>query len=311
MNVKNIRCGLVIGLLIAAGALLHADEKTGIAAPSAKKGDPPPGNAMALSIPQAQVMLKEAIKKRYVGTMKCRWRELMMPAWEVFEFSGATYGRVRTAGFDLAAPYTTASPSAPVESFSGRASVNFRNAQEYIRTYSPRLCPGTNQKVELQPSPMFNVGYLPNPERNALFSPILMWSDAAAAEEFAAAFNRLLYAAYRNEESAEFIASARAWRESPVKPPLAPEADRESILAENAIKEKDLDSAVEHYERALEIQPMWPAGWFNLALIYSEQNNYAEATDRMKHYLELAPDAPDANDARKQMIIWEDKAAKH
>jgi len=39
-------------------------------------------------------------------------------------------------------------------------------------------------------------------------------------------------------------------------------------------------------------------------------NNYADATDRMKHYLELAPDAPDAKDAREQMIIWEDKA-KH
>jgi len=34
---------------------------------------------------------------------------------------------------------------------------------------------------------------------------------------------------------------------------------------------------------------MWPAGWYNLALIYAEQNNYADAVDRMKHYLELAP----------------------
>ncbi len=55
---------------------------------------------------------------------------------------------------------------------------------------------------------------------------------------------------------------------------------------------------------------MWPAGWFNLAIIYAEQNNYAEATDRMKHYLELLPDAPDAKDAREQMIIWEDKAKR-
>jgi hypothetical protein len=28
----------------------------------------------------------------------------------------------------------------------------------------------------------------------------------------------------------------------------------------------------------------------------------------MNHYLELVPDAPDAKDAREQMIIWEDKA---
>lgn len=39
------------------------------------------------------------------------------------------------------------------------------------------------------------------------------------------------------------------------------------------------------------------AGWFNLALIYAEQN-CADASDRMKHYLELVSNTPDANDAR-------------
>jgi tetratricopeptide (TPR) repeat protein len=69
-----------------------------------------------------------------------------------------------------------------------------------------------------------------------------------------------------------------------------------------------LDSAIEHYEAGLEAQPMWPVGWFNLALIYAEQNNYVDAADRMKHYLELASDAPDAQSAREQMTIWDDKA---
>jgi len=89
------------------------------------------------------------------------------------------------------------------------------------------------------------------------------WSDEAAAQEFANAFNRLLYAAYHQDGEEEFVtfsADARAWRENPAKPPLSPEADRHRILAENAIKEKNLDSAVEHYESALEAQPMWPAG---------------------------------------------------
>jgi hypothetical protein len=62
---KNMWCGLGIGLLLAAATVLHADEKT--ADPSVKKGDPPPGNATALSVPQARTILKEAIKKRYVG----------------------------------------------------------------------------------------------------------------------------------------------------------------------------------------------------------------------------------------------------
>ena len=63
-------------------------------------------------------------------------------------------------------------------------------------------------------------------------------------------------------------------------------------------------------ENGLEAQPMWPACWFNLAIFYAEQNNYADATDRMKHYLELAPDAQHAQDAREQITIWEDEA-KH
>ena len=108
----------------------------------------------------------------------------------------------------------------------------------------------------------------------------------------------------------EFQPKAAAWRALPAKPPLSPEAERQRILAENAIQEKDFAAAIEHYESGVETQPMWPAGWYNLALIYAEQNNYADAVDRMKHYLELAPDAPDAKDARTQMIIWEDKAAK-
>ncbi len=38
----------------------------------------------------------------------------------------------------------------------------------------------------------------------------------------------------------------------------------------------------------IEIQPMWPEGWFNLGMLYAEQNDFAYAADRMRHYLELA-----------------------
>lgn len=135
----------------------------------------------------------------------------------------------------------------------------------------------------------------------------------AKAQAFADALNRL--SAYARSEASGpedewrgFQAKAAAWRGLVTKPPLDSEADRHWILAENAVKEKNLDAAVEHYEAALEIQPAWPTGWFDLAMIYAEQKNFADAADAMKHYLELTPDAPDAKDARTQMIIWEDKA---
>lgn len=140
----------------------------------------------------------------------------------------------------------------------------------------------------------------------------LNWPSEELAQKFADAFNRLVYGAHRGEieqEEATFSTAAAAWRTMNPKPPLSPEADREWILAENAIKEKSLDSAVDHYEAALEIQPMWPTGWFDLAMIYGEQQDFPDAADAMKHYLELVPDAPDARQAREQMIIWQDKAA--
>jgi tetratricopeptide (TPR) repeat protein len=137
----------------------------------------------------------------------------------------------------------------------------------------------------------------------------LAWHDFAAAEK---QFHRLTRHLPPVSEAAlrEFQLKAAAWRAAPTKPPLSPETDRHRILAENALKEKNMDSAIEHYESALDIQPTWPAGWFNLALLYAEQKAYADATDAMKHYLELVPDASDAQQAREQMIIWDDKA-KH
>jgi tetratricopeptide (TPR) repeat protein len=134
-------------------------------------------------------------------------------------------------------------------------------------------------------------------------------SDFAAAERY---FQELTNGlpAVRKARWRDLQPTIAAWRTLATKPPLNAEADRHRILAEDAIKEKNLNSAVEHYEAALEVQPMWPAGWFNLALIYAEQNDYAEAADRMKHYLELVPDAPDAKSAQEQMIIWEDKAKR-
>jgi hypothetical protein len=63
MSRKNLLYAVILVLLIAPGTLLHADEKAAIAIASVKKGDPPPANASALSIPQARTLLKVAIKK--------------------------------------------------------------------------------------------------------------------------------------------------------------------------------------------------------------------------------------------------------
>jgi hypothetical protein len=107
-----------------------------------------------------------------------------------------------------------------------------------------------------------------------------------------------------------FRVQVAAWRALPVKPALSADANKQRVLAESYLREKDFKSAIEHYELGLKDAPMWPEGWFNLALLYGETGNFRKAADRMKHYLELLPDSPDAVAAHDKIIIWEDKAEK-
>jgi len=315
MSNRKILRALLVGLLIMTTAVpVLGDEKSPVASvPSVKKGNPPPGRAMSLSVPEARAMLKNAIAKRYVGTIKSCSRVLMIKGCEVIIPTAATDVRVGRDGFEFAAPYTfhITAGGAP-SSHENNVSVKFKKDQEYIQVFQqPRFYPGTKTKVNTEPDPLFRAGYLPDPERSAMGEAVCAWTDEAAAREFADAFNRLLYAAYwKEEEEMEFHAAAKAWRENAQKPPLSEEANRHRVLAENAIQERNLPSAVEHYQTAVEVQPMWPAGWFNLAMIQAEQNNYGDAAYCMRHYLELMPDAPDAKDARDQVIIWEDKAKR-
>lgn len=281
-----------------------------VGTPSAKHGDPPPESAMSLGVPQARNLLKDSLEKRYLGTIKACQRVLMVKGCWTLNPSEATDIRIRAAGFEFTAPYTERITAASPDHSAGRVSVDFKKDQEYIGAYRVGELDAKGPKYSWDPKILYTVTYLSKSEPTVAGSNAFYWSDESTAHHFADAFNRLLYASTRNEEFLTFRASAAAWRENPVKPPLGPDAERQRILAENAIKEKNLPSAVTHYESALAAQPMWPAGWFNLALIYAEENNYVDATDRMKHYLELLPDAPDANSAREQIVIWEDKA-KH
>jgi len=135
-----------------------------------------------------------------------------------------------------------------------------------------------------------------------------------ALENFAEAtrqFTQLTYmlpparlAAFR----AYFQPMAAAWRALPTKPPLDPEVDRHRILAENAVNEKNIAAAINHYVTAVQIQPVWATGWYNLAVLLAEQSDFAGAADCMRRYVDLLPDAPDAKNANVQLVIWDDKA---
>ncbi len=274
-----------------------AAQKATPAGSALQASNPPPGNAMALSLPQAREAVREAVAKTFVGPMKF----CFFPVCVTEELSAATDFRLSSKGLSFATPVTVKN-----KTDLSKVSIDFKKTNgSYVEAFrrahsscSKGSCYGVRLLIRTE-SEEYGLGPL--------------WPDEATAQMFADAFNRLLYASHRFETEEDFVtfsAAAKAWRDNPAKPPLSPEADRHSILAENAIQEKNLDSAVEHYESAVEIQPMWPPFWFNLGMIYAERNDFAHAADRMKHYLALVPDAPDAQAARTKLIIWEDKASK-
>ncbi len=106
---------------------------------------------------------------------------------------------------------------------------------------------------------------------------------------------------------ADFQQKAAAWRALPVKPAIPEEVRAARVQAENAVHEKRLKDAVAHYEEGLSIDPLWPEGHFNAALIYAELGDYDKAIWHMRAYVELVPDAPDARTGRDQLYVWQDK----
>jgi regulator of sirC expression with transglutaminase-like and TPR domain len=124
-----------------------------------------------------------------------------------------------------------------------------------------------------------------------------------------AAINRLRTSATEvGSPLRDFEQRAAAWHSLAAKPPLPEDIREQRLLAENAVKEKQLEEALHYYEVALERYPVWPEGWFNSALIAGELGYYADAVEHMQAYLELMPDAPDAQAARDQVVIWRAKS---
>jgi tetratricopeptide (TPR) repeat protein len=105
----------------------------------------------------------------------------------------------------------------------------------------------------------------------------------------------------------EFQKRAAAWRALPTRPPISDEVRQYRLLAEDALNQKQFENAAAAYEAGLEIDPLWPQGHFNAAVIYGELKDYEDAVWHMRCYLELLPNAPDAQDARDQMLLWQGK----
>jgi tetratricopeptide (TPR) repeat protein len=132
-----------------------------------------------------------------------------------------------------------------------------------------------------------------------------------AAAWFASALNSLhAFANSHPADTRDFHQQAASWSALAAKPPLPEEVRLRRLLAEDAVKNKKPVEALNEYEIGLEFYPTWPEGHFNAALIAAELGDLANAVEHMQAYLELVPNAPDAQAARDQLAIWQHKAGQ-
>jgi tetratricopeptide (TPR) repeat protein len=194
--------------------------------------------------------------------------------------------------------------------------INVKDMEKISARCGPFLCfvdpepPVTAQDMEAVPyqfwfgrDPSFEVGVCQRAENK----PECMH----AADWFAAALNDLHATAIAHPAGlGDFHAQATAWRALATKPALVEGARILRLAAEDAIKRQKPDEALNDYELGVEADPTWAQGWFNAALLAGELGFYNDAVEHMQNYLELLPDAADAQSARDQIDLWKYKAGQ-
>ncbi|HUS19082.1 MAG TPA: hypothetical protein VMZ25_05495 [Terriglobales bacterium] len=253
-------------------------------------------SADSISLSQARRDFKQLLPKMYRGEFNNSWRRVEKVALQPLRAL-----RITTDGFAF-------EDTREVNGFI--PAKQMKTQQQSYRFKEMAVVAVSDERPRL-PKTAFFAGPEGNGDICTRKCGTFYWSDRADAEKFARALNRLIEDAKNGKDDkdfADFRQKAVAWRQLKQKPPLAPEADRHRILAEEAIRSTNLDSAAQHYDEALEATPLWPEGWLNAALIYAELQDYASAAEHMRYYLELAPDAPEAKAAREKLVVWEEKA---
>lgn len=119
------------------------------------------------------------------------------------------------------------------------------------------------------------------------------------------------YRQQAERDAAAFAEQAARYRNQPVKPPLSEEQRRLIVQAEYLRQSKDYAGAAELFRTALRQDPVsYPPAYFNLALLYEQQELYTRAIESMRKYLALQPNAPDARAAQDKIYEWELQARK-
>lgn len=95
-----------------------------------------------------------------------------------------------------------------------------------------------------------------------------------------------------------------------VKPEIHEEARKLVVQANSATQDKSYNEALFLYMKSLLVEPCNHLAYYNMALLYAQQNNYGSAIREMNEYLKVYPDAQDKRAAQDLIYEWEGKKGK-
>lgn len=110
------------------------------------------------------------------------------------------------------------------------------------------------------------------------------------------------------KEANDFHSIALDYRKKDPKPKLPQATIELKKQAESAAKAGRYNSAIDFYTEALSATPWWPYGHYNLAFLLEQQNRKDEAAGEMKKFLDLVPDAVEAEKAKEKIKFWTGKS---
>lgn len=99
--------------------------------------------------------------------------------------------------------------------------------------------------------------------------------------------------------------TVKATRALPIKPALPEEVRRMLVQADALAKRDEGARALPLLEKAKRQAPWFPPVHYNLAIMNAMNKNFGGAIAAMTAYLEIAPDAPDARQAKDKIYEWE------
>jgi hypothetical protein len=153
--------------------------------------------------------------------------------------------------------------------------------------------------------------YLPVREERLAEQAESAGNKAGALEHYGNAYASI---ADRDHEGALWKKITSLYRSMKPKPAVPDEARRYMVRGQTAVAEArsaaDFEAAAREFEMAARQAPFWPDAYYNLGVLRGKMGLYDDAIKGLEKYLDLSPDADDAEQVKTMVYQLEYKKTK-